>query len=75
MHYDLYRLQTTKELDQLGIFENSKNVVTIIEWPEKMKKKIENRLEITFYYESDPESRKIKVQGFGRWKNFKLDAI
>ena len=75
MHYDLYRLQTTKELDQLGIFENSKNVVTIIEWPEKMKKKIENRLEITFYYESDPESRKIKAQGFGRWKNFKLDAI
>jgi len=75
MHYDLYRLKTNKEIDQLGIFEDSKNVVTIIEWPEKMKKNIESRLEITFYYESDAESRKIQFQGFGKWKNFKLNAI
>ena len=74
MHYDLYRLEAKKEIDQLGIFENSENVITIIEWPEKMKK-VENRLEITFYYESDEESRKIKFQGFGKWKNFKLNAI
>ena len=74
MHYDLYRLEATKEVEQLGIFENSENVVTIIEWPEKMKK-VENRLEITFYYESDEESRKTKFQGFGKWKNFKLNAI
>ena len=74
MHYDLYRLEAKKEIDQLGIFENSENVVTIIEWPEKMKK-VENRLEITFYYESDEESRKTKFQGFGKWKNFKLNAI
>ena len=75
MHYDLYRLKKNKEVEQLGIFEDSKNIITVIEWPEKVEKKIENRLEITFYYESDPESRKIKAQGFGRWKNFKLDAI
>ena len=74
MHYDLYRLEAKKEIDQLGIFENSENVITIIEWPEKMKK-VEDRLEIKFYYESDEESRKIKFQGFGKWKNFKLDAI
>ncbi len=40
-----------------------------------MKKKIENRLEISFYYESDAESRKINLKGFGKWKNFKLNAI
>ena len=40
-----------------------------------MKKKIENRLEITFYHDTDDESRKIKLQGFGKWKNFQLDAI
>ena len=39
MHYDLYRLEATKEVDQLGIFENSKNAITIVEWPEKIKKK------------------------------------
>ena len=75
MHYDLYRLEATKEVDQLGIFENSENVITIVEWPEKIKKNVENRLEITFYYETDVESRKLKFQGFGKWKNFKLNAI
>ena len=75
MHYDLYRLKTKKEIEQLGIFEDSKNIISIIEWPEKMQKGIENRLEITFYHETDEESRKIKFDGFGKWKNFKLDAI
>ena len=75
MHYDLYRLKTNKEIEQLGIFEDSKNIISVIEWPEKMKKKIENRLEITFYHETDEESRKIKFEGFGNWKNFKLNAI
>ena len=75
MHYDLYRLKTNKEIEQLGIFEDSTNIVSMIEWPDKIKKKIENRLEITFYHETDEESRKIKFQGFGKWKNFKLNAI
>ncbi len=63
MHYDLYRLEDKKEIDQLGIFENSKNVITIIEWPEKIKKNFKNRLEITFYYEADEESRRLRLQG------------
>ena len=75
MHYDLYRLKAIKEVDQLGIFENLENAITIVEWPEKIKKNVENRLEITFYYETDVESRKLKFQGFGKWKNFKLNAI
>ena len=75
MHYDLYRLGALKEVDQLGIFENSEKVITIVEWPEKIKKNVENRLVITFYYETDEESRKLKFQGFGKWKNFKLNAI
>ena len=75
MHYDLYRLKTKKEIEQLGIFEDSKNIISIIEWPEKMIKEIENRLEITFYHEIDEGSRKIKFEGFGKWKNFKLNAI
>ena len=75
MHYDLYRLKAIKEVDQLGIFENSENVLTIVEWPEKIKKNVENRLEITFYYETDEKSRKLKFRGFGKWKNFKLNAI
>ena len=75
MHYDLYRLKAVKEIDQLGIFENLKNAITIIEWPEIIKKDIEDRLEISFYYEKELENRKIDFKGFGKWKNFKLNAI
>ena len=75
MHYDLYRLEKYKEIEQLGIFEQSKNIITIIEWPEKMKKKIKDRLEISFYYENEINSRKIKLKGFGKWENFELNAI
>ena len=75
MHYDLYRLKTNKEIGQLGIFDDSSNLISIIEWPEKIKKKVQNRLELTFCYEKDEKSRKIKFQGFGKWKNFKPNAI
>ena len=39
MHYDLYRIKTVEEVEQLGIFEGTPNVLSIIEWPEKLKKK------------------------------------
>ena len=38
-HYDLYRIQSESELDQLSIEENFKNSITIIEWPEILIKK------------------------------------
>ena len=75
MHYDLYRLKSVKEIKQLGIFEETTNIISIFEWPEKLKKKIKNRLEITLYHENHTESRKIRFKGFGKWKNFKLNEI
>ena len=77
MHYDLYRLEGEKDIEQLGIFENSENVITVIEWPEKIKKSIEIRLEISFYYESEfeVESRKVNFKGYGKWKNFEINEI
>ena len=38
MHYDLYRIKNNKELDQLGIFNDSTNSIKIIEWPQLIKK-------------------------------------
>tara|TARA_B100001939_G_C16566734_1_gene456824 strand:+ start:60 stop:515 length:456 start_codon:yes stop_codon:yes gene_type:complete len=75
MHYDLYRLKNDKEINQLGIFQEDEKVISIIEWPEKIPKRIKNRLEITFYYQDEVESRKIDIKGHGKWKNFKLNAI
>ena len=36
-HYDLYRIKNIKELGELDFFENIKNSITLIEWPELME--------------------------------------
>ena len=37
-HYDLYRIKNKKELYNLGIQENLNDQITLVEWPEIMKK-------------------------------------
>ena len=32
-HYDLYRIKSTAELEELDFFENIKGNITLIEWP------------------------------------------
>tara|TARA_B100000989_G_C19452450_1_gene432408 strand:- start:422 stop:868 length:447 start_codon:yes stop_codon:yes gene_type:complete len=33
-HYDFYRIKSVKEIEELDFFENFKNSISIIEWPE-----------------------------------------
>tara|TARA_B100000886_G_scaffold327029_2_gene274094 strand:- start:401 stop:856 length:456 start_codon:yes stop_codon:yes gene_type:complete len=75
MHYDLYRLNSVKEIYELGIFEKKNNSLKIIEWPEKIKGKIKDRLDISFFYNKDKKTRKISLKGFGSWKKFFLNEI
>ena len=70
MHYDLYRLKTEKEVQQLGIFEQNINNIKLIEWAEIIKNKPVNRLEIYMSYGEKLNSRKIDFKGFGSWKEF-----
>ena len=35
-HYDLYRIQNLKEIEELDFFENLNNNITFIEWPEML---------------------------------------
>ena len=35
-HYDLYRVKSLKELEELDFFENLNNNITFIEWPEML---------------------------------------
>ena len=37
-HFDLYRLRSKDELNNLGIFDNTEDIITIIEWPELILK-------------------------------------
>ncbi|MBL6857399.1 MAG: tRNA (adenosine(37)-N6)-threonylcarbamoyltransferase complex ATPase subunit type 1 TsaE [Pelagibacteraceae bacterium] len=70
MHYDLYRLKTDKEVQQLGIFEQDVNSIKIIEWAEIIKNRQKERLEIYLTYKNDGNLRNIQFKGFGKWINF-----
>ena len=48
-HYDFYRVKNYKELNNIGVFEDNE-VISLIEWPEKIKFKPKNRIELKFKY-------------------------
>ena len=73
MHYDLYRLKTDKEVQQLNIFNSDIDSIKIIEWAEIIKNKPEDRLEIYLYYKNEEGFRNIEFKTFGKWKNFSAD--
>ena len=61
-HCDFYRIINEKELANLDIFENINDQITLIEWPEIIKKyKIINKFELYFEYEEDFKNRFITV--------------
>ena len=75
IHYDLFRLKNYKDISQLGIFETSQDSIKIIEWPELIKTKPKDRIDILFQYSKLKDSREIKVTGFGKWKDYKFNEI
>ena len=75
LHYDLYRLKNYKDISQLGIFETSDNHIKIVEWPELIKPKPKDRIDIIIEYSKMINFRKIKIGGFGKWKDYKFDEI
>ena len=62
-HYDLYRLKSAKELKNLELFENSKSLITLIEWPQIIKEKPKNLIELFFKYEDDYKKRSVQIKG------------
>ena len=75
LHYDLYRLKNYQDISQLGIFETSNKSIKIIEWPELIKLKPEDRIDIQFKYSKLINSREVKIKGFGKWKDYKFNEI
>ena len=75
MHYDLYRLKNVQETKQLGIFEEDQKTIKIIEWPEILKDKIKNKLEINFKYTENKSERDMNLLGYGKWKDFKISEV
>jgi tRNA threonylcarbamoyladenosine biosynthesis protein TsaE len=74
-HYDLYRIKNYKDILELGMFENSKDSITIIEWPELIKPKPIDRIDILLKYSKSTNSRKVKLTGHGKWKDYQFNEI
>ena len=75
LHYDLYRLKNYEDISQLGMFETSNDNIKIIEWPELIKPKPKDRVDILFQYSKLMNSRKVQIIGFGKWKDYKFNEI
>ena len=74
MHYDLYRINDSKELDHLGIFSDEEDTIKIIEWPDLIKTPLENKLEIHLKYGRLENERNMKFIGFEKWANLENEV-
>ena len=62
-HYDLFRVKSADELKNLNLFDDDPNIVTLIEWPQIIKKKPKNLIELNFEYCRDYQKRSVKIKG------------
>ena len=62
LHYDLYRIKDKKELKNIGLLEDYKNSLTLIEWPELISKKPKNLIKLYFSYDDDFKKRSLIIK-------------
>ena len=67
-HYDLYRLTSIDETKNIGLLENQKEILTLIEWPEKIDNKIDNKIDLFFEYREDMKKRFLSIKGLSKEK-------
>ena len=70
MHYDLYRIKDEEEIKNIGLFENYKDSILFIEWPEILKKKKKKIIELYFDYEENLNKRSLIISS-----DYKKDLI
>tara|TARA_B100001287_G_scaffold246879_1_gene225117 strand:+ start:412 stop:870 length:459 start_codon:yes stop_codon:yes gene_type:complete len=62
-HYDLYRLKLANELDELNLFKDNSNIITLVEWPQIVKIKPKHLIELNFEYDDDYKKRYVRIKG------------
>ena len=68
-HYDLYRLKNDNDIKNIGLFEDLEQTITLIEWPELIKEKPSNRIDLFFEYSENMSERLLNIKTSGRLKN------
>ena len=71
-HYDLYRLTNSDETKNIGLLEDQKDILTLVEWPEKIDSKIDskidNKIDLFFRYGEDMNKRFLSIKGLSKKK-------
>ena len=63
-HYDLFRLKNESEIKNLDLFDQNKNTITLIEWPELIEKEnVKKTIDLVFNYENEFNNRSVKIDG------------
>ena len=73
-HYDLYRLKNEEEIKNLELFEIEEKNITLIEWPELIKNKPANRIDLFFKYTKDMKQRVLDIKFAGRLKKYGFEV-
>ena len=61
-HYDLYRLKEFNEINNLGILEDTKNSLILIEWPTLLLDNLNNFIKLRFDYSKDYLNRELSYE-------------
>jgi tRNA threonylcarbamoyladenosine biosynthesis protein TsaE len=72
-HFDLYRIKKKLEINNIGLFEEMDNAITIVEWPELIKKKPKNYIKISFKYSKKINERNLRISSHGRCKEYEIN--
>jgi len=67
-HYDLYRLKNDRDIKNIGLFEDLERTITLIEWPELIKEKPANRIDLFLEYSENMIERSLIIKTSGRLK-------
>ena len=62
-HYDLFRIKNLDEIHNLGLFDNISNAITLIEWPQIIKSRPKNLIELNFEYGNNYKKRILRIKG------------
>lgn len=74
-HFDLFRIKNADETRELGIEDAFADGISLIEWPEKLNGRLpDDRLDITLDQGPTPDSRHVRMVGFGSWRR-RLAAV
>ena len=71
-HYDLYRLKNGSDIKNIGLFEDLEQTITLIEWPELIKEKPSNRIDLFFEYSENMIERSLIIKTSGILKIYEF---